>query len=126
MTEWTADEERLIYETEQQMLPEEERDCPVCKGVRLMQFYDGSEIRQVHCQECKGTGLLIWRQGLVYQPHKGEHFTPSCPKCGDFMRLKEGEFGEFYGCESYPECRAVRIVDSLGKFTPAWAMITKR
>lgn len=127
MIEWTTDEENLIWETEQQqMLPEEERECPVCRGERLMRFYDGLSVKPVHCQECKGTGLLIWRQGVVYQPHKGETFVPSCPKCGDFMWIKEGEFGEFYGCEDFPSCRAVRLTDPFGRFRPSWAMLTKK
>ena len=28
-----------------------------------------------------------------------------CPRCGNLLKRREGRFGEFYGCRSYPECR---------------------
>jgi hypothetical protein len=33
---------------------------------------------------------------------------PSCPQCGGPMRLRSGEFGKFWGCLSYPDCRGKR------------------
>jgi len=27
-----------------------------------------------------------------------------CPKCGNFMKRREGRFGTFWGCRSYPDC----------------------
>lgn len=28
-----------------------------------------------------------------------------CPKCGGELRLRNGKFGEFYGCSNYPKCK---------------------
>lgn len=28
-----------------------------------------------------------------------------CPECGGRLRLKDSEYGPFYGCSSYPRCR---------------------
>ncbi len=28
-----------------------------------------------------------------------------CPKCGSALKLRNGKFGEFWGCTGYPECR---------------------
>lgn len=28
-----------------------------------------------------------------------------CPKCGNVMKQREGKFGPFYGCTSFPDCR---------------------
>ena len=28
-----------------------------------------------------------------------------CPRCGGFLKKRNGRFGEFWGCEGYPECR---------------------
>lgn len=28
-----------------------------------------------------------------------------CPKCGSLMKLRNGMYGEFYGCTGYPNCR---------------------
>lgn len=29
----------------------------------------------------------------------------ACPKCGDMMIARQGKYGKFWGCESYPKCR---------------------
>lgn len=28
-----------------------------------------------------------------------------CPRCGNVLKLRNGKFGEFYGCRSFPDCR---------------------
>lgn len=28
-----------------------------------------------------------------------------CPKCGAHMKLREGLYGKFFGCQNYPRCR---------------------
>ena len=37
-----------------------------------------------------------------------------CPKCGEDTELKEGQFGKFYGCVTFPKCKGSRnfIVES--------------
>lgn len=42
-------------------------------------------------------GYRIWRW------QKGE--TPFCPRCGSMMEIRNGRYGEFWGCMSYPRCR---------------------
>lgn len=32
----------------------------------------------------------------------GENRT--CPKCGNYLKVKEGKYGSFLGCSSYPKC----------------------
>ncbi|MDR1138778.1 MAG: NERD domain-containing protein [Clostridiales bacterium] len=34
-----------------------------------------------------------------------------CPRCAQPLRLREGKFGQFYGCSGYPKCRFVKDVD---------------
>ena len=31
--------------------------------------------------------------------------TPKCDKCGKPMLLREGKYGQFYGCTNYPDCK---------------------
>lgn len=31
--------------------------------------------------------------------------TPICPSCNGVMIKRKGKFGEFYGCENYPNCK---------------------
>lgn len=28
----------------------------------------------------------------------------TCPYCGNYLKIKEGKFGKFYGCSTYPKC----------------------
>ena len=28
-----------------------------------------------------------------------------CPQCGGLMKLKNGQYGKFYGCSNFPQCR---------------------
>jgi Topoisomerase DNA binding C4 zinc finger len=36
--------------------------------------------------------------------------NPLCPKCGYPMRTRSGKFGEFWGCNSYPQCKGTRNI----------------
>ncbi len=31
--------------------------------------------------------------------------TPICQRCGSMMEIRNGRYGEFWGCMSYPGCR---------------------
>ncbi len=35
-----------------------------------------------------------------------------CPKCGSALKLRNGRFGEFYGCTGYPVCRHTEKVQN--------------
>ena len=35
-------------------------------------------------------------------------FQVRCPKCDAEMRLRNGRYGEFYGCSTYPKCNGTR------------------
>ena len=28
-----------------------------------------------------------------------------CPACGDFLVLRSGKYGTFWGCQNYPRCK---------------------
>ena len=28
-----------------------------------------------------------------------------CPRCGGQLKLRNGKYGQFYGCSNYPQCR---------------------
>ena len=34
-----------------------------------------------------------------------------CADCGEPMKLREGEYGPFWGCTDYPECRHTEKAD---------------
>ena len=33
--------------------------------------------------------------------------TPKCPECGKEMVKRDGRYGSFWGCSSYPECKGM-------------------
>lgn len=34
--------------------------------------------------------------------------TPNCPRCGASMRRRNGRYGQFWGCSTYPRCKGTR------------------
>jgi ssDNA-binding Zn-finger/Zn-ribbon topoisomerase 1 len=38
-----------------------------------------------------------------------------CPDCGLPMKLKEGRYGFFWGCEGYPQCQKTFQVEDLAE-----------
>lgn len=58
----------------------------------------------VHC------GRSATRMNPAKQPvckeHRGREAKElACPDCGFSMRIKEGRYGYFWGCEGYPGCK---------------------
>lgn len=62
----------------------------------------------------------ISRANLTGAEHEKEHVTAvknkiaeqqsairngKCPKCGNNLVLRQGKYGQFYGCSNYPKCR---------------------
>ena len=44
-------------------------------------------------------------KGEIDNPSEAAKAVPVCPLCGNRLKKREGKFGEFWGCRSYPECR---------------------
>jgi len=74
----------------------------------LRQFYGPFE------KSIEEAGATMVRQKI--EPVKtGE----KCPECGADLVIREGRFGKFIGCSSYPECKYTRpIVDDTGVKCP--------
>jgi DNA helicase II / ATP-dependent DNA helicase PcrA len=43
---------------------------------------------------------------MSFRDHKPK--VPVCPMCGEFMTLRKGTKGDFWGCTEYPRCRGTR------------------
>lgn len=52
--------------------------------------------------------IKTWRKNLKNKIEdifgESENYIKKCDECGSWMILREGEYGEFYGCSSYPDC----------------------
>lgn len=58
--------------------------------------------------------IKTWEKNLTEKIQslldEGEAILPKCEECGSIMLRREGKFGEFLGCSSYPECQHTREV----------------
>jgi DNA topoisomerase I len=43
-------------------------------------------------------------ENLNYEKY---HKPEKCPECGSKMVLKNGRYGKFWACETYPECKGI-------------------
>ena len=41
----------------------------------------------------------------IANPSEAAKKVPVCPRCGNLLKKRNGKFGEFWGCASFPECR---------------------
>lgn len=44
----------------------------------------------------------------IEHPSEAAKSVKKCPLCGNVLRLRNGKFGEFYGCTGYPYCTYTR------------------
>jgi DNA topoisomerase-1 len=59
--------------------------------------------------ECKTTRKLIaTKQGGLRAAKPDQVLDEKCPRCGANLVLKQGRYGEFTACTSYPECKYVK------------------
>jgi DNA topoisomerase-1 len=59
--------------------------------------------------ECKTTRKLITtQQGGLRAVKPDRILKERCPRCGSFLVVKQGRYGEFTACTNYPECRYIK------------------
>ena len=59
--------------------------------------------------ECKTTRKLIaTKQGGLRAAKPDQILEELCPRCGAFLVIKQGRYGEFTACTKYPECKYVK------------------
>jgi DNA topoisomerase-1 len=59
--------------------------------------------------ECKTTRKLIaTKQGGLRAAKPDQILDDKCPRCGANLVIKQGRYGEFTACTSYPECKYVK------------------
>jgi very-short-patch-repair endonuclease/phage FluMu protein Com len=87
----------------EKLISKESKQCPKCKKVKdIEEFSDPSLKSGIGriCRSCKG---------LRSKPSKGYIKTgKKCPRCGSQMVLRNGMYGRFYGCSTYPKCAGTR------------------
>ncbi len=71
------------------------------------------ETKSTLCVHC---GRTATRMNKAKQPVCKEHRNREpkeigCPECGFNMRVKEGKYGYFWGCEGYPGCEKTLSIE---------------
>ncbi len=61
--------------------------------------------------DCK-INLEVYKHLLVEarNPSAEALAVPFCPRCGNVLKKRDGKFGEFWGCGSYPDCKYTRNI----------------
>ena len=79
------------------------------------EHYPLCEGKGTTCPQCRRGVLVADREGARCNVGTCGYRAQRCGRCRDgFMLPKEGRFGPFWGCSSYPECTHTRSRDSMG------------
>lgn len=82
-------------------------------AIRLVAVFNDN----VHLEygEKKTLRIQTWQKNLSKKItniiNRGAEGIRFCPKCGDVMVKREGRYGEFWGCNSYPRCDETIQID---------------
>jgi ssDNA-binding Zn-finger/Zn-ribbon topoisomerase 1 len=73
------------------------------------------DTKMAKCVFCGENATKKNRQGQpVCREHKGKDPKDvACPECGMPMKIKEGRYGFFWGCEGYPQCDKTYQIESV-------------
>jgi Restriction endonuclease/Topoisomerase DNA binding C4 zinc finger len=98
------------------MLAETTSAMAIDYSYRSMCFHCGSTVTH----SLRNPASVICRNGHTVEPSltfdqvlggpSGP--TPTCPRCGSQLKVKEGRNGRFWACPKYPDCRHTRSIDS--------------
>ena len=83
------------------------KECQSCGNVISVAEFKDSTLRSGVgrvCKNCKDKKALLKTSKSNKKPI--EYLTGQpCPKCGRKMVLRNGRFGQFYGCSGFPYCK---------------------
>lgn len=75
--------------------------------VDLADYY-GIDAEGAHraLNDCRMNQMVFEHLGKeIANPTDEAKAVKKCPRCGNVLRRRNGRYGEFWGCMSYPECR---------------------
>ena len=89
---------------------QEEEACENCgRPMVLKRGRFGQFLACTGYPDCKTTRKLITTAGGVSAAKLDQPLDEKCPKCEANLVVKQGRFGEFTACSSYPKCRYVKL-----------------
>jgi DNA topoisomerase-1 len=86
-----------------------EENCENCgKPMAVKRGRFGQFLACTGYPECKTTRKIIATKGGMTAAKPDQILDEKCPKCESNLVLKQGRFGEFTACSSYPTCKYVK------------------
>ena len=65
--------------------------------------YDGAHRALADCRINKKVYDCLAKE--MANPSEAAKRVPVCPRCGNILKKRNGMYGEFWGCASFPDCR---------------------
>lgn len=65
--------------------------------------YDGAHRALADCHINKKVYDCLAKE--IANPSEAAKKVPVCPRCGNLLKKRNGMYGEFWGCASFPDCR---------------------
>ena len=72
----------------------------LCNKISLLNIVS-PKVRKQHVLEVQNT--IATKQHLIQQG--------ICPRCGHSLILRNGKYGDFYGCSRYPKCKFIQPIE---------------
>ena len=89
----------------------DKKECPKCKKIREADDFKDDRLESGFgriCQLCKATKSRRRKKPSSSLTSVKPSIT--CPDCGGSMRLRNGKYGEFYGCAKFPYCKGTKNI----------------
>ena len=98
-------------ENEKELADEAEKEpCENCgKPMVLKRGQWGPFFACTQYPKCKTTRKVIASPSGFAAAKPDQPLEEKCPKCESHLVIKQGKFGEFTACSSYPKCRYIKL-----------------
>lgn len=98
-------------ENEKELADEAEKEpCENCgKPMVLKRGQWGPFFACTQYPKCKTTRKVIASPSGFSAAKPDQPLEEKCPKCESHLVIKQGKFGEFTACSSYPKCRYIKL-----------------
>ncbi len=99
-------------ETEPPAIPEDHGTCEKCgSAMVLRKGRFGPFIACSAYPDCRNTKkIALDKEGRITVTKKPDRILDKpCPRCGHPLAVKDGRFGEFTACSTYPDCRYIKL-----------------
>jgi DNA topoisomerase I len=99
-------------QAEAPVIPEDHGICEKCgSAMVLRKGRFGPFLACSAYPNCRNTKkITLDKEGRITVTKKPDRILDEpCPQCGKPLAVKDGRFGEFTACSSYPECRFIKL-----------------